>query len=291
MKSLILIGSIAAALAGAVSTTQAETIFGLSTANSIFSFDSASPAVTTAPVTITGLSSGTIIDIDFSPVAQALFGIASTGDLYRINTATGAATLSIGIGAQLPANTITAPTVIDFNPAADRLRVFQGTSTFRLTGDASTFDSAQTAGTVSTDGTFSGVAGANLVAAAYTNNFNGTGGTTLYSLDTTSDSLIIHSVGPQFATIAAVGLLGVNIGTGVGFDISGTQGATTGFVSNDDLFYTVSLSGGGLTPIGTIGNGALTTKSIAALTVPEPTTALLSGLGLLGLVSRRRRNA
>ena len=77
---------------------------------------------------------------------------------------------------------------MDFNPAADSIRVFQGTSNFRLTGDAATFDSVQTAGTVSTDGTFTGVAGANLVAAAYTNNFNGTATTTLFSLDTSAET-------------------------------------------------------------------------------------------------------
>jgi MYXO-CTERM domain-containing protein len=293
MKRLILLGCIATALTGAISTGRAETIFGLSTVNSIFSFDSATPGTATAAITISGVTGGaTITDIDFSPVAGTLYGIATNGDLYRIDTTTGAATLTIGVGAQIAPNTITAPTVMDFNPAADRIRIFEGSSNFRLTGDATTFDSAQTAGTVSIDGTFSGVGGANLVAAAYTNNFNGTGSTTLYSLNTTGgNSLVIHS-GLTFSTIAEVGALGVNIGTtNVGFDISALQGAATGFVSDDDNFYTVDLATGAATLVGVIGNGALTTQSIAASTVPEPTVAALGAIGLLGLLARRRRNA
>lgn len=290
MKPIILVRSLAVALVGAVSSTQAETIFGLSTANSIFSFDSATPGTVSPVIPITGIVTGSIVDIDFSPVAQSLYGIASNGDLYRINSTTGVATLSIGVASQSPANSVTAPTAMDFNPAADRIRIFQGTSNFRLTGDAATFDSVQTAGTISIDGTFTGVAGANLVAAAYTNNFNGTGATTLYSLDTTSDSLIIHSVAPQFSTIATVGALGVNIGTGVGFDISALQAAISGYVSDGDTFYTVNLSSGALSTVGTIANGAVTTKSIAAATVPEPSVAVLGAMGLVGLLARRRRN-
>ncbi len=292
MKPLILVGCIAVALSGAVSTSQAETIFGLSTANSIFSFDSATPGTVSPVIPITGVLTGSIVDIDFSPVAQALYGFASNGDLYRINSITGVATISIGVGVQIAPNTITAPTAMDFNPAADRIRVFQGTSNFRMTGDATTYDSVQTAGTVTADGTFSGTpAGANLVAAAYTNNFNGTATTTLYSLDTTTDALVIHSGTPQFSTIATVGALGVNIGTNVGFDISALQGTSTGYVSDGDNFYTVNLTTGALTSVGTINNGAVTTKSIAASTVPEPTSAALGALGLLGLLAKRRRQA
>lgn len=290
MKPITLLSSIAVALVSTASIVQAETIFGLSTANSIFSFDSATPGTVSPVIPITGIVTGSIVDIDFSPVAQSLYGIASNGDLYRINSLSGVATLSIGVGLQIPANTITAPTVMDFNPAADRIRIFQGTGNFRLTGDAATFDSVQTAGTVSTDGTFAGVAGANLVAAAYTNNFNGTTGTTLFSLDTTTDALILHSVAPQFSTIATVGALGVNIGTGVGFDISALQAAISGYVSDGDNFYTINLGTGALTSVGTIANGAVTTKSIAAATVPEPSVAVLGAMGLLGLLARRRRN-
>jgi hypothetical protein len=293
MKKLILVSSIAAAVLTTVSTVQAETIFGLSTSNSLFSFDSASPGTISTPVSITGVTTGTIVDIDFSPVAFTLYGIASNGDLYSLNTTTGAATLRIGVSAQIAPNTITAPTAIDFNPAADRLRVFQGTNSFRLTGDASTYDSAQTAGTVSSDGAFTGIAGANLVAAAYSNNVNnGATAPSLYSLDTTNNTLVLHSTGPAFVTIAPVGTLGVDIGTtNVGFDISFGQGAATGYVSDSDNFYTVNLATGTLSSAAVIGNAGLTTKSIAAASVPEPTTTALAGLALLGLVTRRKRQA
>ena len=293
MKKLTLVCSIAAALLSPASTVQAETIFGLSTSNSLFSFDSASPGTISTPVSITGVTTGTIVDIDFSPVAFTLYGIASNGDLYSLNTTTGAATLRIGVSAQIAPNTITAPTAIDFNPAADRIRIFQGTNSFRLTGDAATYDSAQTAGTVSSDGTFTGVPGANLVAAAYSNNINnGASAPSLFSLDTTANTLILHSGTPAFVTIAAVGTLGVDIGTtNVGFDISFLQGASTGYVSDSDNFYTVNLISGALTPAGTINNGGLTTRSIAAAAVPEPTTTALGALALLGLMTRRQRQA
>ena len=269
-------------------SAQAELIWGLTTAQSLVSFDSAAPGTTSTPVSITGVSTGSIVDIDFSPVNASLYGMASNGDLYKINTATGVATLVLGVGSQIPANTITSPTDIDFNPAADRIRVFQSANdgNFRLTGDASSFNNpGLTAGTATSDGTIAYTGGTPdpfLVGMAYTNNFDGTGSTSLYSIDTNNDSLVLHSGGPQFNTITVVGTgLGFAVGTLVGFDISALQGSVAGYVSDSNSFYTVNLSTGQLTLVGTIG-GAKMFQSIAAQTVPEPSTIALFTVGLIG---------
>lgn len=279
-------------------SAHAELIYGLTTAQSLFSFDSALPGTPSAPVAITGVTTGSIVDIDFSPVNGALYGMASNGDLYKINTITGAATLVLGVGSQIPPNTITSPTDIDFNPAADRIRVFQSANdgNFRLTGDASSFNNGGlTAGTATADGTYAYAGGGDpfLVGSAYTNNFDGTASTTLYSIDTNNDSLVIHSGTPQFNTLTVVGAgLGFGVGTLVGFDISALQGNVAGYVSSLNSFYTVNLSTGALTFVGTIGDGkTFDTVTIAAETVPEPSTLGLLSVGLIGLAAWAARRA
>lgn len=292
LHALAVVGLTAITLA----TAQAELMYGLTTAvgfdQGLFTFDSATPGTTTAPIAITGVSTGIIVDIDVSPVSGNLYGMASNGDLYILNRFTGAATLSIGVGSQIPANTITAPTEIDFNPAADRMRVFQGNSNFRLTPDSSAFNNGGTPGTVSSDGTFSYISGGSatpeLVGAAYTNNFDGTLITSLYSIDTFTNNLAVHSGAPEFSTLTQVGSFGFDIGTFVGFDISALQGDTSGYVSDANSFFTIDLSTGALTFIGVIGSGtAFTTQSIAA--VPEPSTYALLGIALVGLVVWKAR--
>jgi hypothetical protein len=247
----------------------------------LLSFDTTSPATYTSS-SITGTQAGErIVDIDFYPVDGLLYGMgATTANLYRLNPATGLATLDVPPGAP-----VAGPTDVDFNPAADRLRVFAGANNFRLT--PGTFNNAGlSAGAVTSDGPFVFAAGdvnataaPNLVANAYTSNFDGTAATTLYSIDTGLNALLLHSGGPQFSTLNTVAGLTVsgsplNVGSSVGFDISP---AGTPFVSNGNDLYTLNLATGGLTSLGVIATPNFPVQTIA-VAIPEPATvALLLG--------------
>jgi hypothetical protein len=249
----------------------------------LLSFDTATPALYTFS-TITGTQAGErIVDIDFYPVDGQLYGMGATSaNLYRLNPASGLATLDV-----MPGAPIDGPTDVDFNPAADRLRVFAGANNFRLT--PGTFNNAGlSAGAVSSDGPLVFAAGdvnatatPSLVANAYSNNFDGTAATTLYSIDTGLDALLLHSAGPQFSilnTVAALSVAGspLNVGTSVGFDISP---AGTAFVSNGNDLYTLNLPTGGLTSLGAIATPNFPVQTVA-VAIPEPATVAL----LLGAV-------
>jgi hypothetical protein len=258
----------------------------------LLSFDTATPALYSFS-TITGTQAGErIVDIDFYPVDGLLYGMGATSaNLYRLNPATGLATLDV-----MPSTPVAGPTDVDFNPAADRLRIFAGANNFRLT--PGTFNNAGlSAGAVSSDGPFVFAAGdpnataaPNLVANAYTNNFDGTAATTLYSIDTGLNALLLHTVGPQFSTLNTVAGLSVsggslNVGTSVGFDISP---AGTAFLSNGNDLYTLNLATGGLTSLGAIATPNFPVQSIA-VAIPEPATvALLLGALLLACPLRRK---
>ncbi len=280
MKASILIACITSALAA--SSAPAALIFGLTSSNSLVRFDSSTPGSVTSIGLITG---ATVVDLDFSPANDRLYGITSTGDLYFINTATGAATL-----ATAATGGIAGTTDFDFNPIADRARVYASATdqNFRLVPDASAITAPQTGtpGAVIADGTFTNTA-FNLVANAYTNNFDsGTGATTLYSIDTSADQLIIHSVAPQFNTVAAVGSgLGVTLASDVGFDL-GKDGLA--YLSSGSNLYTVDLGLGTASSVGAIGIAGVTSIAVA---VPEPSHSLLALSGFGCALLRRRRRA
>lgn len=276
--------TVALALAALAPLANAERVVGLTRTQQLVQFDSLAPsAILGTSPSISGLAANDrIIDIDYFPVNNLLHGLGTSGNLYRIDAATGAATLDV-----TPQASMGTPRDMDFNPAADRLRVFSANNAnFRLTPSVNTAGSTgANAGLVSSDGTLAYAAGGptpNLVGAAYTNNFDGTATTTLYSIDANADALVIHSGAPQFSTLAMVGPLGFDLGELVGFDISGAT--TIAYVSNGNALYTANLASGGLTSIGSIG-GPLDIESIAV--VPSPGVLGLCSLG--GLLSLRRR--
>ncbi len=257
----------------------AITIYGLTSSNGLISFDSATPGTITSIGTI---SQPGILDIDFYPVNGVLYGATTEGNLYRINTATGAATLAASATGATP---ITGLTDIDFNPAADRLRVFGASdSNFRLVPDVNNSNPG-TPGAITFDGNFSNTA-VNLVGAAYSNNFDGVAAatTTLYSIDSVSNSLYSHSGTPQFNTVDLIGPLGITTGLNVGFDI-GQNGVA--YLSSGNSLYNVNLATGATAALGTVGGSGLV--SIAAVAVPEASTA--SVMLLTGLCALRRRRA
>jgi hypothetical protein len=281
MNKHALAALLAAASLTVLPSIQAATIYGVTTSNVLVRFDSASPGTVTTIGTISA-AAGTIADLDFYPVNSLLYAFNTSGTGFRINLTDASATLAI-----TPAAGITGTvTDADFNPSADRVRIFASGGTnqnYRLVPDVETNGTGATPGTVIVDGTFTD-ATVNLVGSAYTNNFDGAGSTALYSIDTTNDRLIVHSVSPQFNTVAAVGTnLGVTVGSNVGFDIAPDG---TAYLTNDNTLYTVDLATGVATLAGTVSGSGL--KTIAAQ-VPEPATGALLAVSLLAAAGLRRR--
>jgi hypothetical protein len=264
------------ALFGSLSSAPAALLFGLTSSNQLVSFDSAAPGSVTNHGTI---SQSGIVDIDYYPANGKLYGITSGGSFYTINTATAVATL-----AGSPSASLGTVTDMDFNPQADRMRIFSvGANTnFRMVPDFTT-NNPGTVGTVTTDGVFSDPA-AVLVGSAYTNNFDGATSTVLYSINTTNDQLYTHSGAPQFNTIASVGALGISVGSNVGFDI---DPAGIAYLSDDSNLYTVNLATGATSSLGAVGVSGLT--SLAAFAVPEPSSAGIAAFCAGALIGRRKR--
>ena len=131
----------------------------------------------------------------------------------------------------------------------------------------------------------------NVVGAAYANNFSGLVlSTTLFVLDSSVDDLLIQSP-PNAGGLVVVGDLGVDFNDNVGFDIFGAASAFASLNTGGPAtgFYSVNLTTGAATLVGDIGGGLLLADIAIAISIAEPSTIALLGLGLAGLGWSRRR--
>jgi hypothetical protein len=275
---------------------------GLTSADQLVTFDSATPATATAPVAVTGLAtSETLLGIDFRPATGQLFGLGSTGRLYTLNLATGAAT---ALGTTTFAITGT-DFGFDFNPQVDRIRIVSDTdldaranpNTGTLV-DADTVTGGQQNDTnlAFATGDANVAANPNVAGVAYNNNFSSTGSTTLYAIDTTLDVLATQGSGPGATTAVSpnsgqlftVGALGVDLNNVGGFDVAESDGVAYaafgtagggggGGGGGASTFYTINLTTGAATAAGAVGSN-LTLKDLSAV----PTTQTLFVLAASG---------
>jgi hypothetical protein len=168
---------------------------------------------------VKGLQQDTkLVGIDFRPANGALYGVGDQGGVYTIDVATARATLVVRSTVPLRGMSFG----VDFNPAADRLRIVSdaGQNLRINVVDGTTLADADlniTAGTVATG----------IVGAAYTNNdADPNTGTTLFDVDSLLDQVEIQSP-PNNGVLVATGKLGVDTGPEVGADIYTTLDGTT----------------------------------------------------------------
>jgi hypothetical protein len=257
-RFVLILAMLVVAFAGTYQTASAqqsnETIYGItSSGNQLVSFNSNDPNVILTRMQVTGLLGGeVVIKIDFRPATGVLYGLTNYDRLVTINTSTAVATPVASL-----AGLSGGEYGIDFNPVADRLRIVN-TNDQNASVDSDT--GAVTLQTPLNPGN------PNIVSVAYTNNDTDPNtGTTLYDIDSNTDSLYIQNP-PASGTLTLVGALGINTGDFVGFDISraGVAYATlSNPATNNSSLYTINLQTGAATLIGPIANGTTSLRDIA----------------------------
>ncbi len=198
-----------------------------------------------------------LVGIDFRVQDKKMYGVGDRGGVYVIDTRNAAA---------MKVSQVTEPLAgtsfgVDFNPAADRLRIVSDTGqnlrhNVNLGGATVVDDLLDYPVALNSVGpTATGVTGS-----AYTNNDLDTStATTLYALDSNLDQVDIQSP-PNDGTLAATGKLGVEAAISVGFDIYSTirEGVTVNVqslaslqaVSGVSSFYSINLPTGKATSRG-----------------------------------------
>lgn len=242
--------------------------------NLLVTFSTDTPDNVSAPVAVTGLQSGeNLVGIAYRPLTDQLFGLGNTGRLYAINTTTEAATL-VGSGNSAIALSGTR-FGFTFDPLTDQIRVTSDTGqNFRL--DPNT--GAVIDGDLNTPGvqpdTALSPAGTAVANTAYVENFPGSTSivtsTTLYGIDAATAQLVFiggasGNPSPNGGAVTVIGSLGVPTTADASLDVAanGNVAYATLTANSASQLYTVNLSTGAATLVGSIGSSATALRDIA----------------------------
>jgi Domain of unknown function (DUF4394) len=199
-----------------------------------------------------------LVGIDFRVQDGKLYGVGNGGGVYTIDTTTAKATFVNALTVPLSGTSFG----VDFNPAADRLRIISDTGQ-NLAHNVNAGGVTAANGTLTyTPPPAAAVAATGVTAAAYTNNDlnQAATATTLFDIDTMLDQIVIQSP-PAAGILVATGKLGVDAGSPAGFDIytsldAGVAAANRAFASlvvgGKSVFFRISLTTGRATRLGTL---------------------------------------
>ncbi|MGI5198181.1 DUF4394 domain-containing protein [Streptomyces sp. CA-288835] len=215
-----------------------------------------------------------LIGIDYRVQNGKLYGVGDRGGIYTIREIGAKATKVSQLSVALQGNSFG----VDFNPAANRLRVISDTGQ-NLRHNIDDPAGAPPAGTTAVDGTLTnppvppattGATAQGVTGAAYTNNdLAANTATTLFDLDTALDQVSLQSPA-NAGNLAPAGKLGVDAGPSAGFDIytSTRSGSNTAYavlrVDGKQRLYRADLLNGSVARTGTFDGG----RAVVDLALP-----------------------
>jgi hypothetical protein len=244
----------ATALAGAA---QAETVAALVGDDTLAIVNTDAKKVDRT-VKVSGIS-GALLGIDVRPADGMLYGVVSDGSIVTIDSMSGKATMKSKLETMLPSGVMA---TIDFNPAADRLRII-GTDGTNLRANVDD-------GKVTKDGQLKFAEADQMkgktpkvVAGAYTNSMKGAKETTLYDVDSTG--AILRQAPPNDGVLNTVGMLGMSADKAA-FDIlSDGNGGNSAWLMAGNTLYKVDLQSGKGTEAAKIEGVTGTVRDIAII--------------------------
>lgn len=237
---------------------------GLTADQRLVSFGECNPSRPRDLGPVTGLSGNDteLVGIDYRVQNGLLYGVGNGGGVYRFETP-GMALATLVNQLTIPLDPAATAFGVDFNPAADRLRIVSDTG-------QNLRHNVNEGGTTIADGALNylegtppaPVAATAVTAAAYTNNdLDASTSTSLFDLDGDRDQVVVQSP-PNAGVLFPTGKLGVDADGPLGFDVYSTvrDGVTirnAGFaaltVDGAPNFYRVDLLTGAAIRIGPLG--------------------------------------
>ncbi len=237
----------AAALAGAAGACSAQTLVALTADNRLVTIDAATRRAT-APVRVSG-ADGTLVGMDQRPADGKLYGLTDRGQIVTLDPRTGRATAVSRLSETFESG---GRAVVDFNPAADRLRVM-GVSGTSLRVNVENGQAVRDGSLKHGAGELSGTQ-PRITAGAYTNSFAGTTATMLLTLDTLLGNLNVQNP-PNDGVQAPRARLSAALPAGAAFDILSTAAdRNTGFVLADGALHVLGLMDGRIETRGPVAN-------------------------------------
>jgi len=189
-----------------------------------------------------------LIGFDVRPADGKLYGVTPDGIIVTVDAKTGKWEKKSQLSEMLPKGAMFS---VDFNPAADRLRIISDTGmSLRVNVDDG---KAIVDGQLKyADGDANKGKAPKVQAVGYTNSVAGTKETTLFNIDL-ANSMLLRQVPPNDGTLNTVGALGVKLEGPVAFDIwsDGTKNAA--WLLAGGALHSVDLTTGAAKSAGAIG--------------------------------------
>jgi hypothetical protein len=234
------------ALVSAASEAQSDwVIIGLVDNKSLVTIDPATRKAT-GPVTIKG-TDARIAGFDVRPADGLLYGIASNGEIYTLDTKSGQTKKRSKLSAPWPPGVTT---TIDFNPAGDRLRVM-GSNGVNVTVNVDDGKVAVDAPHKYKDGDVNAGKTPKVIAGAFSQARKGAQTTALYVIDATTKSLLLQEP-PNEGLLTTVGPLGINLTEPVAFNIVTIGDRNEAMLVNGGVLFSIDLGTGKATSAGRI---------------------------------------
>ena len=240
-----------------------EMIYAVNDQAELIRFNAGQPERVLARTPLLGLPAGErLVGIDFRVARGVLYALSSSGQLYTLNTDSASLTR---VGDAPPVTLQGSRFGVDFNPAADRVRVVsdQGQN-LRLQPD--------TGALAAIDGPLAyapdeGAAAhkAQVSAAGYTYNPDNDKLTTNYAIDLAAGTLVMQGsregetpvVSPNTGQLRTVGSLGLGTLEDASFDISDVRNTPLAVLrtNGQTRLYVIDLSTGQAKALGTVSDG------------------------------------
>lgn len=240
IKTLALASTILAASLAA-NAANAASIVALVDGKTLVMVDPAGKKAT-GKVDIKGAAN--VVGIDVRPADGMLYAVTADGGIYTVDAKTGTATMKSKISETVKGTV----TVVDFNPAADRLRV--------ISSDGANLRINVDDGKTTVDGTLKykdgdAMAGKTpkVIAGAYINSSNPKpAATTLYDID--EAGYLLTQAPPNDGILNTVGMLGVKLDGPVAFNIVNKGEDNAAWLVTGGALYSVDLKTGKATAAG-----------------------------------------